>query len=350
MKKNGLWKKITSAALISAMVMSMGGMTAFAETQDVTFTKTITKDRGTYTPKVDISFSVSPAQGGTDKNGKTVYDGIEGGVTFKTAASFTASETTVDAETDSGTVTLSIDKDKFYDKNNNFMPGIYRYTLTETDPNYDGLVPSNRNYNLDVYVSLENNVETFTSFMYVATDSNAEKVGNVDNDYETNNLTVKKLVSGNQADKNKDFSFTIKITGQSGETYKVVKTKQDNTTVSYDWVCGADNIATGTISLKDTETIEVKGLSKSDTYEVVESDEYFRIDGYEKPAITGADNVSDYTATGNVANGDDEVVYTNTKSATTPTGIVLSFAPYILIVALAGVFAVLFLRKKREEF
>ena len=43
------------------------------------------------------------------------------------------------------------------------------------------------------------------------------------------------------------------------------------------------------------------------------------------------------------------VEFTNNRDAVTPTGIVMSFAPYILLVALAGVFAVLFLRKRRHE-
>ena len=45
-----------------------------------------------------------------------------------------------------------------------------------------------------------------------------------------------------------------------------------------------------------------------------------------------------------------KIVVTNARSATTPTGIAMTFAPYIVMVAFAGVFAVMFLRKKREDF
>lgn len=51
---------------------------------------------------------------------------------------------------------------------------------------------------------------------------------------------------------------------------------------------------------------------------------------------------------GNTA--DRDVLVDNNKAVTTPTGIAMTFAPYALMVAFAGVFAVMFLRKKREDF
>ena len=55
-------------------------------------------------------------------------------------------------------------------------------------------------------------------------------------------------------------------------------------------------------------------------------------------------------ATNEKLTGDVSIVYTNDKTITTPTGIVTEYAPYILLVAAAGAFAVLFLRRKKEEF
>ena len=43
------------------------------------------------------------------------------------------------------------------------------------------------------------------------------------------------------------------------------------------------------------------------------------------------------------------VVCTNLKNAVTPTGIAMTVAPYILMVAVAGIFAILFLRRRHEE-
>ena len=42
------------------------------------------------------------------------------------------------------------------------------------------------------------------------------------------------------------------------------------------------------------------------------------------------------------------VVCTNTKDAVTPTGIMMNVAPYVLMVAVAAVLAVVFLRRKNN--
>ena len=101
-------------------------------------------------------------------------------------------------------------------------------------------------------------------------------------------------------------------------------------------VSGADPVI---YPLKDGESIQIYGLTESDKYTVTEAD--YGSDGYTTTNGSKTDVVTD--------DGDSYTV-TNDKSVTTPTGIVLSFAPYILLVALAGVFGVLFLRRKKEEF
>ena len=47
--------------------------------------------------------------------------------------------------------------------------------------------------------------------------------------------------------------------------------------------------------------------------------------------------------------GDDAVTYTNTKEVTTPTGIMMDMAPYMLMVLAAAVMAVVFLRRKNTQ-
>lgn len=348
MKKSKI-SRLAAAVLTAAMVVTMGGMSAFAEeadTQNVTFEKKIIKAENVYTPALDkIDFTVEPGNGGKDKGGYVVYDGIPGGVTFDSGASFAVNDK-LEASSVSGTVTLKINKDKFYDESDNFKPGIYRYEVKETDPGYDGLKADDRTYFLDVYVSEETvdnvPVKTFNSYMYVSTDSNASKVTEIDNEYTTHDLTVQKFVSGNQGDVNKEFTFDITIYGAAGESYYVVK----NDTALDPWVCGNDQSVSQKVTLKHGDIIRIKGLSAEDKYEVKEIDD--ASDSY-TTTIKGADKISGLVATGVVRNSDHTVVYTNTKDVTPPTGIVLSFAPYILLVAFAGVFAVLFLRKKRED-
>ncbi|HJC88165.1 MAG TPA: QVPTGV class sortase B protein-sorting domain-containing protein, partial [Candidatus Eisenbergiella intestinigallinarum] len=56
-----------------------------------------------------------------------------------------------------------------------------------------------------------------------------------------------------------------------------------------------------------------------------------------------------YTSTGNL-NADKTIVYENIRNASTPTGVVLNIAPYIAMVALAGVLAFVFLRRRHNNF
>ena len=100
-------------------------------------------------------------------------------------------------------------------------------------------------------------------------------------------------------------------------------------------------------TLGHNDTVHIYGLSATDTYTIVET----QADGY-TTTITGADTMTESTRTssGNVATADDNVVYTNTKQVSTPTGVVLNIAPYIAMVALAGVLAFVFLRRRHNNF
>ena len=118
------------------------------------------------------------------------------------------------------------------------------------------------------------------------------------------------------------------------------------------------------IKLKADETATIYGLSTSDKYTIIEHD-------YENEGYTTSFEIKDtkgeveksatgehvYSTTETTLRKDDDgklmdanVTFNNAKEAITPTGIAMTFAPYIAMVAFAGVFAVMFLRKKREDF
>ncbi|MDY5485000.1 MAG: hypothetical protein SPF91_12690, partial [Clostridium sp.] len=110
----------------------------------------------------------------------------------------------------------------------------------------------------------------------------------------------------------------------------------------------------------------VYGLSATDKVKVDEDD--YSGDGYTTTYITSnmskaSDEqtliVKDVNSAGVLAEDyivgcvkDDNAVITvkNEKQVNPATGIVMTFGPYALLLALAGVFAVMFLRKKREDF
>lgn len=65
------------------------------------------------------------------------------------------------------------------------------------------------------------------------------------------------------------------------------------------------------------------------------------MDGYETTKTGDNGTIDSATAT---------AAFTNKKDATTPTGVIMTIAPYALMVVLAGAFAVVFLtRRNRAE-
>ena len=90
--------------------------------------------------------------------------------------------------------------------------------------------------------------------------------------------------------------------------------------------------------LKDGEFIKVENLSTNDTYTVTEVES--GQDGY---TTTGEVK----TATNMVSTDKTETIINN-KDAVTPTGIVMSYGPYIAMIAAAAVLAFVFLRRKEE--
>ena len=91
--------------------------------------------------------------------------------------------------------------------------------------------------------------------------------------------------------------------------------------------------------MKNGESVIIYGLSEDDEYTVTETD--YTADGY----TTTIDGTEGREKSGTIS-ADTNVAFVNTKNATTPTGIVMNIAPYVLMVAVAAVLAVVFLRKR----
>lgn len=338
MRKNSKIRALASALLTAAMITTMGGMTAFAETPTepvtaVPVVKTVTTDGNTYAPNTSFTFEVKTA-GATTFDGKTVYAGIPDGVSGTTVNSAPA---TPSEWSDSYTIndgSLSIDASKFS------VPGIYHYQVSEARGNYDGMDYSTDVYDMYVYVYNNDTNGVYVGYVCCTKDEGKTKSTDVafENNYgagendSTHDMIIKKNVTGNQGDTTKPFTFKVTVNGAEGEWYKVVLPDGS-----------VDHLVSGTeysYPLKHNETLHVYGLSGKDTYTVTEVEA----------------NTDGYTTTGQVewatslTEDETDVTITNHREVSTPTGIALTFAPYILMVALAGVFAVLFLRKKREEF
>lgn len=344
MKMKQRIRTLTAALLTGAMVASMGGMTALADNtpvNKVTLTKTVVASPSNIqAPNTTFTFSVAPVEKDTTvvSGDTTIVVYGNGPVTGASFADGAQNITFAPGDSLSKKTDITLSAADFT------KPGVYRYVIKESEGTYDGMTFSKAEYYLDLYVVNDTNgykINAVTIFQNGTEVSN--KVGEdgfvFENTYATNNVSLTKVIAGNQADMNKKFDFSITVTGQSGEKFS---TDKEGVVL--------ESGKPMTVSLGHNETINIYGLSENDTYKIEEISTAG--DGYVTTyVVDGGESQNGLSVSGDVSDKtDDTIVFTNTKDVTTPTGIALTFAPYILMVALAGVFAVLFLRKKREEF
>ena len=376
MFKNTL-KRLGAIVLALAMAMSVMMVSAFAadaptgvyeSPASIPIEKIVDAEDNVLAPNTEFTFTVSPVASDTTKtNGNdtvVVYKGVEGGATFaENAATITFAPG--DALSKESAITLNAG---VFTK-----PGVYRYEVAETTPadtdKYDGIGYSTEKYWLDLYVEARtnSNEETYYVITYVEVikqgQTEAKSKVQFTNTYATNNLAVTKKIAGNQGDKTEKWDFTIIINGETGEKYatdyEISATDDEDTNSPLIMESGK----TYTVSLGDNQTINIYGLSAGDTYTVTET--AANTDGYTTTVTDANGDTVNWdvkedpnaeepevlvgTVSGTTKNGDVAITYTNDKSVSTPTGVIMNIAPYVLMVALAGGIAFFFLRRRNAE-
>ena len=348
-------KKALQMVMAVLLLVGMLGTQVFADTgvtsptgdnstgvaQSFTFKSELSVPADTLVPNVTVSYSIVGEA--ADGSGRIAGPMSTTGGIYVTVGSASFSNT------DSGT---SVSKDVTVTFPEDFFKsvGIYRYKITQTIPANTGVVAASSSPTtryLDVFVqnkaggtglevayfvlaSTANNTASSTSY--------TEKSDGFQNTYNSHTLTVKKEVTGNQGNRNQDFYFPITITNSEGTTKKYNYTKTGGT--------GTFTSETSqTISLKHGETIEITGLTAGDTYTVSEDP----ADGYTTTYKIDTGNETPYTtALTDSISADRTITFINTKNASTPTGVILTFMPYILMILAGFVVASLFLHRKRR--
>ena len=369
MMEKRMLKKVSTVTAAGIMMTAMLGMqVSAAESSDSEtevkktpmITKQITKESNIYAPKTTFKFTVAPGTavpaGG---NQKAIYAGPANGVTLDkdVIASVPADSDIGNEKITVGTTKLNVNESVFT-KGEDAKPGIFRYVVSEVaadkDGNaYEGVAYTTEQKYFDVYVTSDDDGNLEVSSYLFADKNNPESKGEgvFTNDYSSQHntlkdLTVKKEVTGNQGNRNKDFKFTIKVDGAAGEQYYVTFSdgKAPTTLVSGE---------AKTITLKDNETAKIFGLSETDEYTVTEAS--YADDGY----TTTIDNEEKLTATGTIkkdteagttaGNGDKNITVVNDKTTNSPTGIFLHVAPYIALIGAAIASSLLFFKRKRVK-
>ena len=342
-------KKALQMIMAVLLLVGMLGTQVFAETgvtsptgdkstgvaQSFTFKSELSVPADTLVPNVTVSYSIV----GEAADGSGRIAGPTGASIGNATFSATDSGTSVSKD-----VTVTFPEDFFK------SVGIYRYKITQMIPANTGVVAASSSPTtryLDVFVQNKADgtglevayfVLAFTANNTASSTSYTEKSDGFQNTYNSHTLTVKKEVTGNQGNRNQDFYFPITITNSEGTTKKYNYTKTGGTGT---FTSGTSQ----TISLKHGETIEITGLTAQDTYNVSET----AADGYTTTYKIGTGSETSYTkALTDTITADRTITFINTKIANTPTGVILTFMPYILMILAGFVVASLFLRRKRR--
>ncbi len=235
--------------------------------------------------------------------------------------------------------------------------GIYRYKITETaSTNTDVAIDAAPVRYLDVYVVNTANgtkIEWYVLLKTAVTPTKntngqwdygtANKSEGFTNTYTTYTLNLQKIIAGNMANMTEKFEFTINFEGPAG-----AKFKYGNETITL----GTDGKASLTIpELGHKATALIQGIPSTVSYTIAETVKTNA--GYETAYTqTGVEGSTNGVTTTKKVMGkqNNEVVFTNTKINVSPTGVIMTIAPYALMVVLAGAFAVVFLtRRNRAE-
>ena len=332
-------RKFISLLLALAMVFSLA-IVASAETttdykdkvdKSVNFNKTYEISNGT-SPAETFAFSFIP-YAAVDSDNTNIFASVKDKMPeiANVSVSFDALTATTDKD-----ISVSVTADDFPGL------GVYTYQVNE-------VIPADKTagvtYNeTPVYLVItilrdEDNNQQYVAAIHYST-ADGVKTGTVTNKYEAGSLSVTKKITGNMANMEDTFNFTVTFTAPKGEVLKsdilMSVAGAEPTSVSY--TSGAAS-ATATFELGHDMTATFTNIPEGVTYTVEEDtpDDY----------VLKSEVYSDESKT--ISDGDkDTAVFTNDKTQGVDTGITLDSIPFVLILAVCAGAAVLFLIKRRS--
>lgn len=207
-------------------------------------------------------------------------------------------------------------------------PGLYEYTLKETDGKTAGVTYRTSAIKLVVTV-IEQDGLVRVAAVHTETQDGTKTASFSDNTYTANKLIVTKQVTGNLGDKKKKFEFTVKFTGPTEKNWvnaiETTATKKENEENTY------------TFSLSDSEKMTFANIPAGVKYEVEET----TYEGY----------TTSYTnQKGTMADQEITAAVTNERNGDVDTGIIMENLPYIVILAVLAVAALGFMASRRRRF
>lgn len=334
-------KKLLSLALALIMVLTLSVAVAAEEpadmtqvTIDVTYTATNT---GTTSPAETFSFSVvktsvsDAAAGVTTDNMPNI---AVGGVAF-------AEGEAAQGGTMVKPMTITLPHvDDFP------SVGIYTYTIQPQAGTTAGVAYYTEDIRLVITVIEAADGQRRIAAIHTESGQpgDTEKSNDIEYTYSAGSLDVKKVVTGNLGDRDKEFNVTVTFTAPAGKEVKSVISYTDGTAKTIETSAWTEKDgskqAEVTIALKHDETVTFTNIPYDVTYTVTEAD--YTSEGYDEENIVYSDD-----ANKKIDSATDTVTITNNKGTGVDTGVVLDSLPYILLIAVAVVGVVAFTAKKR---
>lgn len=359
MKLKKLFAGVVAAAMIATMSFPAFAAESNLKDGKIELTKTFTAaNRGTTSQEEDFTFTITA---GATVNGRRVevvnnkdLTGVPGFGTDKTLVKHVDNLTAGVTDKDSGTFTIDPKEEL-----NITRPGIYYYTVTETDNGIQGVTYA-KPLTMKVTAGYATADATELTYWVALTRDTAEtnfmfnkdkKVGQdkaFENTYSAGDLVITKAIRGSNGDRAHEFNFTIILSGQKGT--KVSYTADDKPATG---IIGEDGTLTiPNIKMADNGQFVISNIPYGVTYTISEETE-----GYTATAKKGSDTANLVTTDTTAAYNDSvdaastTIAFTNTLGNTViDTGVILDNAPYILMLAVvAGAAMTLVIKKRREE-
>lgn len=220
----------------------------------------------------------------------------------------------------------------YYTKSSSEVYQITGFHITETSATIDGTT-----YDCEASDVGESGYTWNASGISTSKDENGNYYITVTNSNapQTTSVTISKTVGGNMGDQSKEFAFTATLSGE-GYTFEGVTYSIDGGESK-----SAGNGTTCNFTLKHGQSITFTGLPIGATFTVTETS----YSGY----VTTVDGVSGNSKEITLAETNSNIAFVNTKDVTIDTGVLLDTLPYILILGVVVVGAVLLIKKRRNR-
>lgn len=370
MNLNKTLGRVATTLVAGTMLAGVTAVPAFAEGSvtklttegnTVTFNKTIdmTNAAGAGVPKGDFTFNVTkPASVGEGETKGDVTD-----ITDEDSNTENGTQIVIHSDGTASTLTGDIT----FAENAFNAVGTYVYNLQETD----GGNPDIDYHESDIYTLrvtvLNKDKENPNGTDFVIGDvtlqkGTDDKTDTITNEYSTYDLTVNKEVTGTWGVKSDKFDFDIVFNNvpESATSFKMGNAETKFTDIykdgQYKTSFTLNGVSEGATA---KNSITFQGLPSGVTYTITEKTDSGKAGNYKTHITTTGDEAATDTNedvkvfSGDMKKGtgaeDITVTYTNDRTASPATGIVMDIAPYVLLVVVAAACCFVFLRKRRED-